>query len=350
MNWNNKSYNLPKFLFALYYIIKTNNSKKTLIHAICFVFVFTLIITGVTSWTFIYLYMTSHTAVTQQQIDNILVMCASFSFLLSVLIFSYGTIQETQKILRQFFLWIFILIIILIFSGFQLYSKLQSSINDILVIEIVLLILGLVFIITTVADKGKELFHVLFLKDKRVIEYNWNMYNNKFSLVSVYSLIKTKFEGFHLQYSKLHPKKRINSLVFLFASFLLIPAIVHKLSTFFNYIIPVTQNKIWALTISLHNGNKEDAKNLLSIFFIMGVFIYFLRKYIISFKSYNTRNKLLSMGPLVLLLVILLLLIDSYFHAKSQMLRSIGLFSFITYIALLFMFDIINKIKAWFRK
>ncbi|MGW9128661.1 hypothetical protein ACWGPW_27230, partial [Paenibacillus chitinolyticus] len=299
LNWSNRSYNLPNLLFICYSIIVLNNPKNTVIQAIGFLLFFTLIITGVISFTVLYLYASIHSEINKQLVNNIMFMCLSFSFLLSVIIFSYGTMKEIERLLRQFYLWLLILISILIFSAYQFYIKLQSPINELVTTEIVLLVVGLIFTITTVADKGKELFQKLFLKDKRMIGFSWYQTNKKFSAVSVYSRLKINAKNIYSEYLALKPTKRIILLVLIFVGFALKPVIIKildRVNSFIAYIAPIIENKVWTITVSVHSGNIEQAKILLMLIFLVFLLACLLIRYIYFFKSYNLTNKLLYIG------------------------------------------------------
>lgn len=118
----------------------------------------------------------------------------SISFITTVLLYSYGTLDNLTRVRRQFVLWFIILLGVLIFSAFQLKINLEQPFTDKIHISSILLLLAFIYSMITVIDKGIELFKLLLNEHSNDMKELWDDYTSKYGLdILISKIIRGKY-------------------------------------------------------------------------------------------------------------------------------------------------------------
>ncbi|OXM15747.1 hypothetical protein [Paenibacillus herberti] len=151
LNYHNKKFNLPRELFILVTILKKSKLILRTFKAMGFIIFISLLFSFL--WMVpIYQYKEITTDIT-----GILIIVIFISFFLTFSIFSYSTLNDDERTFRQLVLWSVILLIMFVFTIFQIKLYLNSTINEQIVIAFVFTIIGFIFSLISVLDKAVSL-------------------------------------------------------------------------------------------------------------------------------------------------------------------------------------------------
>ncbi len=188
LNGRDKLFSLPWCMYIFYGMFLATRPKKHIIQTIIFLVFVTFILAFILILFFSVLFHP-----TEESAISLVIFTLSIAFIITVLLYSYGSLDDLTRVRRQFLLWFIILFGVLFYSALQLKINLDEPFSNQIHINSVLLLLTFIFSMITVVDKGIELFKLLLQYYSGTMEEIWNEYTSKYGFEVFYNkLIQTR--------------------------------------------------------------------------------------------------------------------------------------------------------------
>lgn len=173
LNWEDRHFSLPRCIFIFYGILITSESKKHLYQTVLFLVLVTVLLTTILIFPSYYIFHPS-----KENALSTVIIVFLIALFISILLYSYATMDNLKRVRRQFLLWFIILIGVLFLSAYQLKINLNEPLTNQIHIGSGLLILSFVYSMITVSEKGIELFKLLSNNYSQVLSDIWSDYTS----------------------------------------------------------------------------------------------------------------------------------------------------------------------------
>ncbi|WP_335871156.1 hypothetical protein [Bacillus sp. 2205SS5-2] len=347
LNIGNIKMNIPDFIINVYLVVIKINVLKQIKLAIGW----TLFVT------ILYYYLFSNIILEILPHENwllvgMLVICIFFS----VMLFSEGTIDHKQRIVRKFMLWFLLFLLLFGFSISQIVFTITIG-NEVEMIFVVPVVLGLIFNFSFILENARDLYKVYVMENIDFIKEKQNWMNNKESFSYDYlkkifymkrkelRIIKEKYLNMNDSEKKQFYKFTIIFLLLLVVFYgvymFLFVNQIEKTETFVMHIF----KGIYTFYVSLFQGNERLANTMAILCFFVYYFFLELNRALSRFKFLSTQEKIAQIEKIIIILTANVVTIFYLFNLKNLFLQYIVIiFMFISVVILPLVRKLIKKI------
>lgn len=344
INFHHPSFSWPRHLYILFIVPVLLNTKKQYFKAASYLFGVTMLIFILSTLYIANLFST--VIVNESELRVIAVFSSSFSILLSVILFSYGAVNEIQRLYGKFVLWSILVIIMMGYTMTQLINKINVPFNQTIAAEIILSIMGLIFAIISVLDKGEELVNKLVKTSPLTLMRVWRKYERLYSSKRLIYRFKNQLLDlviFRLLWKDVNKMRFFSFTVSFIAAYLILVYFTQLFSKWGQDVAPQFMNYL-----SSHIYLSTNLQGVVFVFFI-AIFLTFISIKQRSHLGWHTA--IIGMSFSCILILFSILLLNHYYFMNEiidKILRTIALLIF-CFIGLLFLIEIVLKMIHWLR-
>lgn len=351
LNGRNQNFSLPWCIFIFYGIFISIRPKKQFIQTLAFLFIVMLILAFI-----LFLFVSTIFHPSDNQVSSLVFVTTAIAFVLTVFLYSYGTLDDLTRVRRQFLLWFTILLGVLFFSAYQLKINLNEPLSDQIHIGSALLILTFIYSMITVVDKCIELFKLSLAQYEYILVRTWDDYSSKYDSGVIWNKINKSKDviSLKIEWAKLFWRMgAVSTLVYIVLVDLLYIFFISGLCYFL--IFSNWVSKIFSLckNVALENLtlSEEQVEFFLMLFASITFFIWNLIS-LCHFKKSNWTIRSQLLGRLFVSIIIFLTILDQTDFGKkyetSQILYYV-LIVFGIWILVVFITNKVHRIIMWIK-
>lgn len=323
LNFGNPKLNIPNFIINIYLVIIKINVLKQIMLAIAWALIAPLL----------YFYLFSNIIFELFPEENwllvgTLVLCLFFS----VMLFTEGTVEHKQRIVRKFMLWFLLFLLLVGFSFSQIFMSVKDG-NEIEMILVVPVVLGLIFNFSFILENARELYKVYVIENKDFIieKQEWMDKKESYSYLYLKNTLYLKREEFKVikekylqmnrreknQFHKFIIKLSLMMVLFYGIGQFLFVDQIEKIELFITDIF----KDIYSLYVSLFQGNERLAISIA----VLCCFLYYFYKELnigmSSFNLYSLQEKITQIEKIVFLLTAIVVIVFYLFNLNNLLLE-----------------------------
>lgn len=223
------------------------------------------------------------------------------SFLTAIFIYSEVIVDQEDRAGSQIILWAILFIGLVILGCSQLSLYINGQVNDQMIINIGLLVIGLAFNMAAIADKGRE-FHSRFAIKAETLTANWINANNNYSFTNAMQTIKqqrnevsvaiqvTKRQwerGEKLKVLTTNILPLLIGVAFIVVMSVYSESISSLVSSYFSSLV----TRVAAFWVSIFNGNEQLANIVFLLIIAFCGLAWSIRGLILNYKARSLRGK-----------------------------------------------------------
>lgn len=312
-NYKNEDFRISRWFLKLYFLTFMIKPMKKLRQSI----IYTLIMPVV-------LFAASELILSSISLDTNKYISAAglifiITFFISILLYSESQSDKLDRYLSQFCIWFIIFLGFLVLNIYQYSIYLSSNLNRDQVLNLLISILSFAFVMTTIADKTRNLYELAYEKHGDKInaimetlekDYSYKKYvhaigNEKNEILQGFGIIKNQWNGGN--------KIKVIKII-LFVALLEVPLIYmlfneKQVSDFMDMLMNNAVN-IW---ISIFKGNKKLASGVFFIILSLAILCLTIKDTIKNFKVATSKVKMECINKIILILIIIVTVTSSLF-------------------------------------
>lgn len=312
-NYKNEDFRLSRWFLKLYFLTFMIKPMKKLKQSIIYTLIMPVILFAASV-----LILSSISLDTNKYI-SVAGLIFIITFFISILLYSESQSDKLDRYLSQFCIWFIIFLGFLVLNIYQYSIYLSSNLNRDQVLNLLISILSFAFVMTTIADKTRNLYELAYEKHGDKInavmetlkkDYSYKKYvhaieNEKNEILQGFGIIKNQWNGGN----KIKVIKTI-----LYVAILEIPLIYmlfneKQVSDFMNMLMNNAVN-IW---IYLFKGNKKLASVVFFIILSLVILCLTIKDTIKNFKVATIKVKMEYINKIILILIIIVTVTSSLF-------------------------------------
>ncbi|WLR54617.1 hypothetical protein LC048_19680 [Mesobacillus subterraneus] len=320
LNIGNPKLNIPNFIINIYLVIIKINLLKQVMLAIAWAI----------SAPLLYFYLFSNIIFELFPEENwLLVGTLVLCFFFSVMLFTEGTVEHKQRIVRKFMLWFLLFLLLAGFSFSQIVMNVKDG-NEIEMIFVVPVVLGLIFNFSFILENARELYKVYVIENKDFLieKQEWMDKKESYSYLYLKNTLYLKREELkiikekYIQMNRREKKQFHKFIIKLFLIMVLFYGIgqflfvdqIEKIELFMTDIF----KEIYSLYVSMFQGDERVA----IIIAVLTCFLYYFYKELkiglSSFNLYSLQEKINQIEKIVFLLTAIVVIVFYLFNSNSN--------------------------------
>ena len=210
LNKKDKQFNLANIILNKFIILKEIRAKNKWFgfkEAIGFILFFTAVLSLI-------IYLIFNSLINFEIVDSGIIYIIIVSFFISTFIYSESTADIIVRSLRQTALWVSLFLILITISFLQIFYLINDINNNQALVNLAILIFGLVFNMSTIADKLRVFFNEVTKEYYQEIMNNRKELHNKYSFEKDINNTKQLLIEFRLLWKKSNTKAKVKIIFF----------------------------------------------------------------------------------------------------------------------------------------
>ena len=315
-NYKNENFRLSKWFLKLYLLAFMIKPMKKIRQSIIYTLIMPVILLAVSALLF------SSIAIDTNKYLSAAGIIFIITFFISLLLYSESQSNKLERYLSQFSIWLIIFLGFVVLNIYQYTIYLNSNLKRDQILNLLISILSFAFVMTTIADKTRNLYELSCKKYdeniNRIMDILKKEYNYKKYVHAIENEKKELLQGIGIMKNKWRRGNKINVIkTVLFITLIEVPIIFmlfnKKLVSDFMGMLTNSSVKLW---ISIFRGNKELAGVVFVIILSIVILSITVKDTFRNFKVSTCKVKMEYINKIFLILIIIVTVTSTLFSGS----------------------------------